>query len=133
MVGAHREFDVRFVEGIGKLARNTLGDHRRKTVRLAAGDSGGYRNVGGSDDVAGNSPEMHRKLAEGIESLLGWHKGVRQQKIETCRKIVEVAETFNHDKRRCYRSDMDPGSNLGIEPRIGRCGESSLGVRYEIS
>ncbi|RWW69266.1 hypothetical protein BHE74_00023147 [Ensete ventricosum] len=39
------EVDV-FAEGIGKLARNTLGDHRRKTVRLIARDSGGCRNVG---------------------------------------------------------------------------------------
>ncbi|RWW11749.1 hypothetical protein GW17_00024621 [Ensete ventricosum] len=29
---------MRFTEGIGKLVRNTLGDRRRKTVRLAVGD-----------------------------------------------------------------------------------------------
>ncbi|RRT47836.1 hypothetical protein B296_00010493 [Ensete ventricosum] len=31
---------------IRKLTRNTLGDHWRKTVRLATGDFGGCRNVG---------------------------------------------------------------------------------------
>ncbi|RZS14872.1 hypothetical protein BHM03_00046654 [Ensete ventricosum] len=40
------EFARRFVEGIRKLARNTLGDHRRKTVRLTAVESGGCRVVG---------------------------------------------------------------------------------------
>ncbi|RWW38123.1 hypothetical protein BHE74_00056666 [Ensete ventricosum] len=40
------EFARRFVEGIGKLARNTLEDRRRKTMRLTAGDSEGCRNAG---------------------------------------------------------------------------------------
>ncbi|RRT47347.1 hypothetical protein B296_00035399 [Ensete ventricosum] len=40
-LGVRREFARRFAEGIGKLARNTLGDRRRKTVRLTAGDSEG--------------------------------------------------------------------------------------------
>ncbi|RRT60904.1 hypothetical protein B296_00012630 [Ensete ventricosum] len=40
------EFAKRFAEGIGKLARNTLGDYRRKTMRLATEDSEGCRNVG---------------------------------------------------------------------------------------
>ncbi|RWW40283.1 hypothetical protein BHE74_00054316, partial [Ensete ventricosum] len=31
---------------------------------------------------------MCRKLAEGIGSLLGWRKGVRQKKTETHRKII---------------------------------------------
>ncbi|RWW44096.1 hypothetical protein BHE74_00050177 [Ensete ventricosum] len=30
-VGPHQEFSRRFAEGIGKLARSTLGDHRKKT------------------------------------------------------------------------------------------------------
>ncbi|RRT37726.1 hypothetical protein B296_00047281 [Ensete ventricosum] len=69
----------------------------------------------GSDDVVRNSPGVRRKLAEGIGSLLGWRKGVRQKKIESRRKIVK-------DSRNAYR-------DLGIGPRIGRCGGSSLGVR----
>ncbi|RWW56437.1 hypothetical protein BHE74_00036847 [Ensete ventricosum] len=39
-------------------------------------------------DAFGNSPGVCRKLAKGIGSLLGWHKGVRQKKIETHRKII---------------------------------------------
>ncbi|RWV91640.1 hypothetical protein GW17_00046067 [Ensete ventricosum] len=34
-VGFRREFARRFIEGIGKLARNTPRDHREKTGRLA--------------------------------------------------------------------------------------------------
>ncbi|RWW62126.1 hypothetical protein BHE74_00030773 [Ensete ventricosum] len=33
-VGPRQEFARRFTEGIGKLARNTLGDRRKKTKRL---------------------------------------------------------------------------------------------------
>ncbi|RWW47021.1 hypothetical protein BHE74_00047021, partial [Ensete ventricosum] len=39
-------------------------------------------------DAVGNSPRVRRELAEGIESLPRWRKGVRQKKIETRRKIV---------------------------------------------
>ncbi|RRT34620.1 hypothetical protein B296_00054907 [Ensete ventricosum] len=39
-------------------------------------------------DASGNSPGVCRKLAKGIGSLLGWHKGVRQKKTETRRKIA---------------------------------------------
>ncbi|RZS12325.1 hypothetical protein BHM03_00043748 [Ensete ventricosum] len=39
-------------------------------------------------DAVGNSPGIRRELAEGIGSLPGWHKGVRQKKTETCRKII---------------------------------------------
>ncbi|RZS02526.1 hypothetical protein BHM03_00032606 [Ensete ventricosum] len=39
-------------------------------------------------DSFGNSPGVYRKLTEGIKSLPGWRKGVRQKKIETHRKIV---------------------------------------------
>ncbi|RRT31550.1 hypothetical protein B296_00046149 [Ensete ventricosum] len=35
-MGFHQEFARRFTEGIGKLAGNTLGDHREKTRRLTA-------------------------------------------------------------------------------------------------
>ncbi|RWW14611.1 hypothetical protein GW17_00021605 [Ensete ventricosum] len=35
-MGSRWEFARRFTEGIGKLARNTLGDHRKKTIGLAA-------------------------------------------------------------------------------------------------
>ncbi|RWW17461.1 hypothetical protein GW17_00018609 [Ensete ventricosum] len=39
-------------------------------------------------DAVGNSPGVRRELAEGIGSLPGWRKGVRQKKTETRRKIV---------------------------------------------
>ncbi|RZS20033.1 hypothetical protein BHM03_00052509 [Ensete ventricosum] len=39
--GARWEFARRFAEGIWKLARNTSGDHQRKTMRLAAVEFGG--------------------------------------------------------------------------------------------
>ncbi|RWW56922.1 hypothetical protein BHE74_00036324 [Ensete ventricosum] len=39
-------------------------------------------------DAVGNLPGVRRELAEGIGSLLGWRKGVRQKKNETCQKIV---------------------------------------------
>ncbi|RRT50159.1 hypothetical protein B296_00032303 [Ensete ventricosum] len=35
-VGFRREFARRFAEGIGKLAGNTPGDHRKKTIGLVA-------------------------------------------------------------------------------------------------
>ncbi|RWV96497.1 hypothetical protein GW17_00040782 [Ensete ventricosum] len=40
-------------------------------------------------DAFGNLPGVCRKLAEGIGSLPGWRRGVRQKKTETHRKIIE--------------------------------------------
>ncbi|RWW42876.1 hypothetical protein BHE74_00051534 [Ensete ventricosum] len=39
-------------------------------------------------DAFGNSPGVCQKLAEGIGSLPGWRKGVRQKKTEIRRKII---------------------------------------------
>ncbi|RWW45034.1 hypothetical protein BHE74_00049159, partial [Ensete ventricosum] len=39
-------------------------------------------------DMVGNKPGVHRELIEGIASLLGWPKRVRQKKTETHRKII---------------------------------------------
>ncbi|RWV80733.1 hypothetical protein GW17_00057941 [Ensete ventricosum] len=39
-------------------------------------------------DAVKNSSRVHQKLAKGIQSSLGWRKGVCQKKIETRRKIV---------------------------------------------
>ncbi|RRT53952.1 hypothetical protein B296_00000237 [Ensete ventricosum] len=36
VVGLHWEFARRFAEGIGKLVGNTLGDRRKKIIRLLA-------------------------------------------------------------------------------------------------
>ncbi|RRT32514.1 hypothetical protein B296_00023646 [Ensete ventricosum] len=57
-------------------------------------------------NAVGNSSGVHQELAEGIGSLLGWRKGVRQKKTETYRKIV---------------GDDGPRSSLSIEPGFGRC------------
>ncbi|RRT34457.1 hypothetical protein B296_00031707 [Ensete ventricosum] len=51
-------------------------------------------------DAFGNLPGVCRKLAEGIESLPGWRKGVRQKKTETRRKIVGGS-------RKAYRDSDD--------------------------
>ncbi|RRT31819.1 hypothetical protein B296_00058049, partial [Ensete ventricosum] len=40
-------------------------------------------------DAVGNSLRVRWKLVEGIGSLLGWCKGVRQKKTKTHRKIIE--------------------------------------------
>ncbi|RWV86666.1 hypothetical protein GW17_00051411 [Ensete ventricosum] len=37
---------IDFTEGIGKIARNTSGDRRRKTMRLAVGEAKGCRFAG---------------------------------------------------------------------------------------
>ncbi|RWV84854.1 hypothetical protein GW17_00053401 [Ensete ventricosum] len=50
-------------------------------------------------DAFGNSPGVCRKLAEGIGSLSGWRKGVRQKKIETRRKIIGVGSRWKFARR----------------------------------
>ncbi|RWW43608.1 hypothetical protein BHE74_00050710 [Ensete ventricosum] len=49
-------------------------------------------------DAVGNSLGVRRELAEGIRSLLGWRKGVRQKKTEIRRKIIGGS-------RKTYRDD----------------------------
>ncbi|RWW75101.1 hypothetical protein BHE74_00016891 [Ensete ventricosum] len=62
-------------------------------------------------DAVGNSPGVRRKLVEGIESLPGWHKGVRQKKIETHRKIIEGS-------RKAYQDlGIGPGSDDAMGSR----------------
>ncbi|RWV93987.1 hypothetical protein GW17_00043515 [Ensete ventricosum] len=48
-------------------------------------------------DAIGNSPGVHRKLIEGIGSLLGWRKGVYQKKTETRWKIVKGSRKACHE------------------------------------
>ncbi|RZS22683.1 hypothetical protein BHM03_00055495 [Ensete ventricosum] len=83
-----------------------------------------------------NSPGMRQELAEGIGSLPGWRKRVRQKKTETHRNIIEgsrkTCREFNHDGM-SYRSNINPGSSLGIRPRIERCCGSSPGVCYDFA
>ncbi|RWV94209.1 hypothetical protein GW17_00043276 [Ensete ventricosum] len=57
-------------------------------MTIKIGQSQVHASGQGSDDAVGNSPGVHQKLTEGIGSLPGWRKGVRQKKTETHRKIV---------------------------------------------
>ncbi|RRT84861.1 hypothetical protein B296_00012999 [Ensete ventricosum] len=68
-------------------------------------------------DAVGNSLGVLRKLAEGIGSLPGWCKGVRQKKTETHRKIIEGSQKACRD-------------SLGDSPKGS---ESSLGTHWEIT
>ncbi|RRT42654.1 hypothetical protein B296_00051277 [Ensete ventricosum] len=52
-------------------------------------------------DAVGNSPRVHRELAEGIESLPGWRKGVHQKKTETHQKIVGGSQEAYREFGRC--------------------------------
>ncbi|RWW07182.1 hypothetical protein GW17_00029446 [Ensete ventricosum] len=62
-------------------------------------------------DAFGNSPGVCRKLAEGIGSLPGWRKGVRQKKTETRRKIVRGS------RKACRDSDDAVGSRRNFARR----------------
>ncbi|RRT64695.1 hypothetical protein B296_00019939 [Ensete ventricosum] len=80
-------------------------------------------------DAFGNSPGVCRKLAEGIRSLPGWRKGVRQKKTETCQKIIggnrkacrERPEDFLQDYRRLPKYAGNPSDrqqlSAGKPPR----------------
>ncbi|RRT66995.1 hypothetical protein B296_00032520 [Ensete ventricosum] len=61
----------------------------------------------------GNSPRVCRKLAKGIESLLGWRKGVRQTKTETHRKIIG-------DSRKACRESGCLNDAMGSSQKFAR-------------
>ncbi|RWV83485.1 hypothetical protein BHE74_00044321 [Ensete ventricosum] len=75
-------------------------------------------------DAVGNSPGVHRKLAEGIGSSSGWRKRVRQKKTETHRKIVGGS-------RKACREDSPkgPGSSLGTRREIAGKKTGGLAAR----
>ncbi|RRT70700.1 hypothetical protein B296_00023096 [Ensete ventricosum] len=89
-------------------------------------------------DAVGNSLGVCRELVEGIESLLGWHKGVRQKKIETRRKIIGASQKAYRDS--LGDSPKESGSSLGTCQEIteedqrthcknaGGCQISGMGV-----
>ncbi|RWW63923.1 hypothetical protein BHE74_00028876, partial [Ensete ventricosum] len=60
VVGPRWEFAKRFVEGIGKLAGNTLGNHQKKTERLATKMS----------EAAGLAGQRFNHAAQDFEQLL---------------------------------------------------------------
>ncbi|RWW10672.1 hypothetical protein GW17_00025775 [Ensete ventricosum] len=64
-------------------------------------------------DAFGNSSGVCRKLAEGIGSLPGWRKGVRQKKIETRRKIIGGLTMAGSMK---LQPDDGPKYSLGTGP-----------------
>ncbi|RZS23291.1 hypothetical protein BHM03_00056196 [Ensete ventricosum] len=69
------------LEVVRKIAGRVRG---KKTERLIESSS----EVAGKLIGIGNSLGVRQKLAEGIEGLPGWCKGVCQKKIETHQKIV---------------------------------------------
>ncbi|RWW52534.1 hypothetical protein BHE74_00041020 [Ensete ventricosum] len=64
-------------------------------------------------DAFGNLLGVCRKLAEGIRSLPGWLKGVRQKKTENYRKIIGGLTMAGSMK---LQPDDDPRYSLGIVP-----------------
>ncbi|RZS29332.1 hypothetical protein BHM03_00063076 [Ensete ventricosum] len=71
-------------------------------------------------DTVGNSPGVRRELTEGIGSLLGWRKGVRQKKTETRRKII------GGSRKACQERLLSLGFRVAVDPPIpqnlGTCG-----------
>ncbi|RWW73241.1 hypothetical protein BHE74_00018898 [Ensete ventricosum] len=112
-MGIRRETRQKFAEGIRSLSgvRRELvrGDQEvamkasgvcwKKTKRLIRRSLGVAEKLAGNDAV-GNSPEVHRELAKGIRSLLGWRQGVRRKKIETHRKIFRGSQKAYRELRR---------------------------------
>ncbi|RWW37099.1 hypothetical protein BHE74_00057832 [Ensete ventricosum] len=103
-------------DSIEKIARNTLGDHQRKTVRLVAGEAGGCRFAG----------RVSRACQNRTREFAG-------RRLRLARRLSGVAErvvrSLTMTVKRSYRSGMDPGSSLGIELRIGRYDGSLSRVR----
>ncbi|RZR73017.1 hypothetical protein BHM03_00019170 [Ensete ventricosum] len=58
--------------------------------------------VRGSDDVAGNSPGVHRELAGDIGSLPGWRKGVHRYR-ELAKMAQESSVEEDRDSPEDYR------------------------------
>ncbi|RRT34038.1 hypothetical protein B296_00037352 [Ensete ventricosum] len=86
-VGAHRKI----ARTSSKVSGRSLGTHREITRgRLLV--SATWDDSSSSNDAVRNSPGVRRELAEGIGSLLGWHKGVRRKKTKTYRRLLRVAE-----------------------------------------
>ncbi|RWV87596.1 hypothetical protein GW17_00050392 [Ensete ventricosum] len=67
-------------------------------------------------DAVVNSSGVRRELAEGIRSLPGWRKGVRQKKTETHRKII------GGSRKACWELSIESGFRRcsGILSESGR-------------
>ncbi|RWV79838.1 hypothetical protein GW17_00058971 [Ensete ventricosum] len=71
------------------------------------------------DDAVENSLGVHRELAEGIRSLLGWCMGVYRKKTETHQKIIggsrktyQELGRFNHDSEKELQTKHRPRIKL---------------------
>ncbi|RWV95335.1 hypothetical protein GW17_00042044 [Ensete ventricosum] len=95
-------------------------------------------------DPVGNLSGVCRELAEGIGSLLGWGKGVRQKKNETRRKIDGGSQKAYRELVWSYdglRSSLGigPGLDDAVGPRrefarrFAKGSGSSLGARRVIT
>ncbi|RWW09638.1 hypothetical protein GW17_00026862 [Ensete ventricosum] len=82
-------------------------------------------------DVFGNSPGVCRKLAEGIESFPGWHKGVRHKKTKTHRKIVRGSRKACRESGWSCNEYFDDGPrySLGTGPSL----EDEVGPRRKFA
>ncbi|RWV77593.1 hypothetical protein GW17_00061553 [Ensete ventricosum] len=70
-------------------------------------------------DTVGNSPGVRWKLVEGLGSLPGWRKGVRQKKIETRQKIIDAGLTMVGSMK--LQPNNGLRSSFSIGPGFGRC------------
>ncbi|RWW71855.1 hypothetical protein BHE74_00020379 [Ensete ventricosum] len=88
-------------------------------------------------DAVGNSLGVCRELVEGIESLPGWRKGVRQKKTETHRKIVGASQKAYRETNLIGAIKLQPDdrlrSSLSIGPEFERCSGISLEFASGIS
>ncbi|RWW38140.1 hypothetical protein BHE74_00056644 [Ensete ventricosum] len=85
----------------------------------------------------GNLPGVCRELTEGIESLPGWHKGVRWKKTKTRQKIImrsrKACREFNHEGEKELQTRYGPKIKLRYRAKVWmmrwELAESSLGLR----
>ncbi|RWW57973.1 hypothetical protein BHE74_00035197 [Ensete ventricosum] len=73
-------------------------------------------------DTVGDLLGVRWELVEGIGSLPGWHKGVRQKKIETHRKIVGGSRKACQELGWSRNRYNGLRSSLSIRLGFGRCG-----------
>ncbi|RZS28686.1 hypothetical protein BHM03_00062318 [Ensete ventricosum] len=78
-------------------------------------------------DTVGNSPGVHRELAEGIGSLLGWRKGVRQKKTETHREIV------GGSRKACRKTNYNGSNGIISSLSIRPGSDGAMGSRWEFA
>ncbi|RWV89180.1 hypothetical protein GW17_00048686 [Ensete ventricosum] len=101
-----------------------------RRLRLTGGNRKAYRDET-HDAKTGDWPSWNTigvpssKCVEGIGSLPGWRKGVRQKKTVTRQKIVKgrrkACRETNYDRSNGVTTDDGPRSNLSLRLRFGRC------------